>query len=266
MNTMATPEETRPKLAFSNLVVNPDEAKDFATKYGFDGVEWTISQETLPKSPSEESALMETISHLHPLEIRFHGAFRKMDIGDKDPVIADEALQSFKKISRIVSKLQGRYLTIHLGLGLDTTTHLSWERSVERLAELVIYSNSLDVHLCLENLGWGWTSRPELYEKLIRKTGAWATLDIGHAMVSPSVRSQQYTIEDFVSPHPDRFLGAHIYHEEKGKGHMPPKELADLKYRLELVSMLPLCDWWVLELHQKKALLATLNIVREFLN
>jgi hypothetical protein len=103
-----------------------------------------------------------------------------------------------------------------------------------------------------------------LFEKLIRKTGAAVTLDIGHARVCPSVQSFQYDFEDFVLPHHQRIMNAHIYHEEREEGHIPPQSVRDLEGRLSILSCLP-CDWWVLELREEHSLLATLPIVREFL-
>jgi len=121
------------------------------------------------------------------------------------------------------------------------------------------------VRLCLENLAWGWTSRPELFEKLIRKSGCWGTFDMGHAQVSLSVTTQQYRVEDFIAPHADRFLNVHIYHREDGDRHLSPASLADLEDRLLLVRRLPRCDWWVLELREREPLLSTLKVVNEFL-
>ena len=66
-------------------------------------------------------------------------------------------------------------------------------------------------------------------------------------------------------PHPERFLNAHVYHEECASGHVPPEKLANLRERLLLLQKLPLCNWWVLELREEAALLQTLGIVREFL-
>jgi hypothetical protein len=118
--------------------------------------------------------------------------------------------------------------------------------------------------VCLENLASGWSSRPELFEKLVRKSKAAVTLDIGHARMSPSVQSQRFDLEDFVTPHLRRVLNAHIYHEERNDRHTAPESLADLEDRLHLLTCLP-CDWWVLELREEKALLETLRVVREFL-
>ena len=254
----------RPKLACCNCFSDVKLLKRFALEHGFDGVDWSFTLENLPQSLAEESTLIKTISSLHPLEVRYHCAFNKIDLGDVDPREANNAMKIFRQACRLVSKLRGRYLTIHVGLGRDSTDDLHWHKTVEGLVDLVRFANNVGVRLCLENLAWGWTSRPELFEKLIRKSGSWATIDIGHARVSPSVMSHIYEEEDFLLPHPERFLNAHIYHEEEGDWHVPPQKVADLTDRLNLLRQLPLCDWWVLELREKQALLDTLDVVREF--
>lgn len=255
-----------PKLACCNFIPETTLLKEFALEHGFDGVDWSFTLEDLPRSPAEESSLAKTISALYPLEVRYHCAFKKTDIGDVSQAEAHNAVRIFEYVCRLVSKLGGRFLTIHVGLGRDSTIDLSWQRTIEGLARVVRFANGLGVRLCLENLAWGWTSRPELLEKLIRKSGSWATLDIGHARVSPSIRSKHYQMEDFVAPHPERFLSAHIYHEEKGTRHLAAEKMTDLKDRLQLLRNLPLCDWWVLELRQQEPLLSTLRMVREFLD
>lgn len=257
---------TSPKLACCNFIPETTLLKEFALEHGFDGVDWSFTLEDRPRSPAEESSLAKTISDLYPLEVRYHCAFKKTDIGDVSQAEAQNAVRIFESVCRLVSKLGGRFLTIHVGLGRDSTIDLSWQRTIEGLAKIVRFANGLGVRLCLENLAWGWTSRPELFEKLIRKSGSWATLDIGHARVSPSVRSQHYQLEDFVAPHPERFLSAHIYHEEQGTRHLSAVRLTDLEDRLHLLRKLPLCDWWVLELRQEEPLLSTLEMVRHFLD
>ena len=254
-----------PKLACCNFIAEAGKLKAFALDHGFDGIDWTITLDDLPRTPAKGSALLKTISGLHPLEVRYHCAFHKIDLGDIDEGKAKTAEVLFRSVCRLVSKLEGRFLTIHIGLGRNTTNSLSWDRTVERLTELVCFSNNLGVHLCLENLGWGWTSRPQLFERLIRKSGSLVTIDIGHAHISPSVMSLGYDGEDFVTPHPGRIVNAHIYHRENGDEHLPPENIADLYDRLCLLRQLPSCDWWVLELREEKALLDTLTIVREFL-
>ena len=75
-------------------------------------------------------------------------------------------------------ELGGRFITIHIGgLGRESAFDLCWQKTLAGLTELVHRANKLGLRLCIENLAWGWTSRPDLFEKLIRLSGAWATLD-----------------------------------------------------------------------------------------
>ncbi len=253
-----------PKLACCNFLSPTERLKEFALDNGFHGVDWSFTTENLPRTRLEETALVKTIADLYPLEIRYHYFFLNSDVGAVDHDEARTAMNRFRSVCRLISKLKGRVVTIHVGLGRDSTSDLSWEKTLTGISSIVRFAANLGIQVCVENLAWGWTSRPELFEKLIRKTGCWATLDIGHARVSPTVMDRFHELDDFVSPHPERFLNAHVYHEETREGHVPPKELADLEDRVLLLTELPLCDWWVLELRDEEPLLQTLRIVQEF--
>ena len=255
----------KPKLACCNFMQDPVALKRFALSQGLDGIDWSFTPANTPASPAEESRLMGIIADLDPLDVRYHCAIHNMDLGDMDHEQSVKALHTYQLLCRMVAKLGGRHFTIHVGLGRSRTHDLSWEDTVTRLSQLVRFGANLGVRICLENLAWGWTSRPHLFEKLIRKSGAYATLDIGHAKVSPYVTSHHYDLEDFLGPQQDRFLNAHVYNIENGEGHLAPGSLSDIENRLGLLLTLPLCDWWVLELHREEPLLQTLRIVREFL-
>ena len=246
-----------------NFISDVPTLKRFALANGFAGVDWTLKVEDLPENPLDESRLLRKIAQLHPLEVRYHLAFEAVDLGDVENRRAEYAMEVFRHACTLLSRLDGRYMTIHLGLGRDSTVGLSWERTLAALADLVSYGKSLGITVCLENLAWGWSSRPELFEKLIRKSQAGVTLDIGHAWVCSSVETQGYTFEDFVAPHPETIFNTHIYHEERNDRHLPPEHLDDLRNRLNVLSGLP-CDWWVLELREEPALLATLDVVRAY--
>jgi sugar phosphate isomerase/epimerase len=254
-----------PQIACCNFIDDVRQLRAFARDHGFDGVDWTFKYPEFPLHPAAENELIQAIQSLHPLEVRFHCAFAQTDLGDEDPAQAAAALRTFQAVCRLAAKLRGRYVTIHIGLGRDSTVDLCWERTLTALSDLVQFAGKFWLRLCLENLAWGWTSRPELYEKLLRKSGAWSTLDIGHAQVCPSVASQQFTIEDFVQPQPERICNAHIYDVETWEGHVPPQFLEDVRGRLDLLASLPLCDWWVLELREEQALHKTLQIIREYI-
>jgi len=256
---------TNLKLACCNFLPDIRRLRDFALEYGFTGVDWTISDPDFPLHPAAAREIQQVGQELQPLEVRFHCAFPQTDLGDDDPGQAAAALRLFQAVCRLVAAANGRYLTIHIGLGRDSTLELGWERTLTRLRDLVQFAANARLRLCLENLAWGWTSRPDLYEKLLRKSGVWATLDIGHAAVCPAVVSQQFRLADFVRPHPERFCNAHVYHVETEAGHLPPQRLEDIQDRLDLLSELPLCDWWVLELREEAAIRAALPILREYL-
>jgi sugar phosphate isomerase/epimerase len=259
-------QKTTPKLACCNFIADREALKAFAVERGFQGIDWSFTPENVPVTSGEESALEKTIQYFHPLEVRYHCAFPRLDLGNNDDTKAEQALETLSRLCRLVSALGGSFLTIHIGLGRNTTYKLSWERTIKRLTRLVNIADDNGVRLCLENLAWGWTSRPELFEKLVRKSGSGVTIDIGHARVSPSVVTRLYDVDDFTTPHRERIFNAHIYHTEKANNHHAPETVKQLQDRLQLLQTLPHCDWWVLELREESALLKTLAVVREFLH
>jgi sugar phosphate isomerase/epimerase len=255
----------KPKLALCNFLADVTELRELAFRHGFSGIDWSFDATVLPATPLEESKWMKNLSAFDSLEVRYHCPFYQIDLGHQDPAEAKAAEAIFRRIIRLVSKVEGKYLTIHIGLGHDSTEPLSWEATIENLTRLVQYGARKGVTLCLENLAWGWTSRPHLFEKLIRGSGASVTFDIGHAHACESVRSHSYSAEDFVAPHSDRVLNAHIYHKEvSNQGHMPPDRLEDIQDRLAILEDIG-CMWWVLEVREENGLLQTQRIVNEYL-
>jgi sugar phosphate isomerase/epimerase len=255
-----------PKLALCNFITNTKALREFALDHKFDGIDWTFTTQNFPRSPHEEFDLRTKISGMYPLEVRYHCFFPMMDVGSAREEEALSAMRLFRSVCRLVSPLRGRFITIHVGLGRDSTSDLSWETTLLGLSELAAFAGRFGLRVCIENLARGWTSRPYLFEKLLRKSALWGTLDIGHARVCASVKTQCNTVEDFVQPHRERVLNAHVYHEETTEGHLPPSQIEDIAPRLSLLRSLPACDWWVLELREETALLRTLAIVRSFLN
>jgi hypothetical protein len=227
----------RPKLALCNFLEDATELKEFAARHGFSGIDWSFDANALPATPSEESKWVRQLSTFDSLEIRYHCPFYQTDLGHQDPAEAKAAEALFRRIVRVVSKVEGKYLTIHIGLGHDSTEPLSWEATIENLSRLVHYGARKGVTICLENLAWGWTSRPHLFEKLI----------------------------DFVVPHAERVVNAHVYHTEvSALGHIPPERLEDIQDRLAILEDIG-CTWWVLEVREKQGLLQTQRIVNEYL-
>lgn len=255
----------KPKIAVCNIFKSASETKEFALANGFQGIDWSFDLETLPITPIEESRWAREQGRLVPLEVRYHCPFFQIDLGHDDPAQAKQAESIFKRIIRMVSRAGGRYLSIHIGLGHNSTEPLSWETTIANLGNLVRFGADHQVKVCLENLAWGWTSKPNLFEKLIRLSGAGVTFDIGHARVCESVQSQQYAVEDFVTPHPRRVFNAHIYHEEiPGKGHLPPERIEEIEDRLALLSRVG-CDWWAIEIKEPGPLLFTRGLIEAYL-
>lgn len=255
----------KPKLAVCNIFSDTKKLRAFALEHKFSGVEWSFYPDRIPRTPAEQSRWVKDLSTLRPLEVRFHCPLYQVDLGHDDPGEARAAGVLFRHLIGLASKGGGRYLTIHIGLGRESTEPLSWDTTVRNLRRLVQHGAEHRVKVCLENLAWGWTSRPNLFEKLIRKSGAGVTLDIGHAYVCESVISHQFTVEDFVSPHPDRVFNAHLYHEEiPGLGHLPPERIEDMAERLFVLEKIG-CPWWVVEIHEPEGLLRTKKILDGYL-
>jgi sugar phosphate isomerase/epimerase len=255
----------RPKLVMCNIFDELSRIKDFAFVNGFDGIDWSFDLKTLPRTPMEESRWAGEQARLAPFEVRYHCPFFQIDLGHDDPEQAKKADDIFRRIIRMVSRAGGKLLSIHIGLGHHSTEPLSWETTIANLRNLVRFGADHQVKVCLENLAWGWTSKPNLFEKLIRLSGAGITFDIGHARVCESVLSQQYAVEDFVTPHEHDVLNAHVYHEEiSGQGHMPPQRMEDIASRLDLLARIG-CPWWVIEIKEPEPLLNTKRIIDAYL-
>ncbi|MEJ2109921.1 MAG: TIM barrel protein [Acidobacteriota bacterium] len=255
----------QPKLAMCNFIPGIDRLGAFAREHRFSGIDYSFDLKTLPRTPSLEAEWVKGIHSLEPMEVRFHCPFERVDLGHDDAEKVREAEDLFWRVIRLVSKAGGQFVTIHIGLGHESTEPLSWEITLEKLKRLVQYGRTMQVKVCLENLAWGWTSKPNLFEKLIRTSGAGVTLDIGHAHACESVQSRYYTVEDFVSPHADRVYNAHVYHTELlDEGHITPSTVDEIKDRLSLLKKLR-CTWWVLEIRQVEGLLQTREIVDAYL-
>ena len=254
-----------PKLAAPNLFSDINTLKSFVMDYGFHGIDWTLRPEDMPSNRVEEVRFFKTISKLAPLEIRYHLFFPDYELGDMHNDKALSAKHRFYEALDLIAKLSGRYATVHVGLGRNSMENISWNRTIIGLQDLVTQARNVGIHISVENLAYGWTGEPKLYQKLIRTTSCNGTLDIGHAYVCPAVTSGAYEVEDYALPHPERIISAHVYHKETATGHTPPVSTSDLEDRLLLLERLPLCNWWVLELREVEALLQALDCVREFL-
>ncbi len=248
-------------LACCNFIEDPLELRDFALSNGFSGIDWSFFPDKIPQKPAEISKWIDKIKSLAPLEVRFHSPLPRTDIGHKDPDKRSAAMDVYERLIRLCSLAGGRFLTIHVGLGRDSTKPLSWELTIKNLARLVELGRNSGIHVCLENLAWGWSAKPNLFEKLVRETNARVTIDIGHIWACESITTQQYSPEDFIVLHRGRIENAHIYHTEiPGKGHIPPVYCEQVSHRLALL-LLAGCKWWVIEIRDKKELLNAKRLI-----
>ena len=109
-----------PHLAMCNFIPDVERLRCMALECGFDGIDWTLKLEDLPTDGVRENGLRPSVSRLRPLEIRYHCAFNGVDLGHADPVKAAEAVSFYRRACRLVSDLEGRFMTIHLGLGRES--------------------------------------------------------------------------------------------------------------------------------------------------
>ena len=145
----------RPKLVTPNLITDPEKMRQFAEDNGFDGIDWSFDLAHLPATPAEESRWVRRQEHLKSFEVRYHCPFLQVDIGHEDKDIQATAMEIFRRLIRLVSKARRKYLSIHVGLGHNTTKILSWETSIANLRQLVQFGIASGVTVCLENLIWG---------------------------------------------------------------------------------------------------------------
>lgn len=261
---LTVPRGPLPLLAAPNLFPDPDAVRRFAVAHGFDGIDWSFDPAGIPKTPTEETRWVANQGRLAPLEVRYHCPFPQVDIGHEDPATRVWAMDLFRRLIRLVAKAGKNHLSLHVGLGHDSTSLLSWEATIRNLGELVHFGSAYGVTVALENLLWGWSSKPNLFEKLVRRSGAFVTIDIGHAHACESVQSQAYGVRDFISPHADKVTSAHVYHYESPEiGHVPPSRLEDIRERLDMLMRTP-CRWWVLEIREAEGLSATKAIVEQY--
>jgi len=107
----------KPKVVMCNIFPKVHQVREIAIENGFTGIDWSFDLEQLPETPLEESNWAREQAILSPFEVRYHCPFYQIDLGHDDPSLAAKAEAVFHRIIRLVSKVRGRYLSIHIGLG-----------------------------------------------------------------------------------------------------------------------------------------------------
>lgn len=249
-----------PLIAIGNIY-GEDAARlaDFAYEFDFKGIEWSVAPY------SSDIDLLKQVDLLHDFGVRFHLRWPGIEFAYADSR-SKAAMDLYRRKFEIIAILGGEYVTIHLGLGRIDCKQLDWGKAIENLTALVATGSEMGIKVCLENLTTNWTSKPELYKQIVKKTGACVTFDVGHAHVCYMKQPGKNIYKKFSQPNQGRILGAHIYHTEiPGMGHIAPQNLVQIKERLSLLDSLPNCKWWLIELTRPDEILRTRRICQQFL-
>jgi sugar phosphate isomerase/epimerase len=227
----------------------------FASRNGFSAIDWSIDPDL---SEGEFLSRMETLAGF---QLRFHCRFHGVDVAFADRR-GDDSLELLMRTVDQVAKAGGHHMTVHTGLGNPTGEGIELSRAIDNLSVLVAHGNRSGVAVALENLTTPLTNDPHLFRRIVSESGAFVTIDIGHAHAVRDLHPRKDICGEYILPHRDRLLNAHIYHTElEGFGHIPPESLSDISGRLDLLAMAQSCDWWVIELMRPDELLRTRDLL-----
>jgi len=266
-NKKKSSETVFPKIALSSKYSNnPHALLQFAKTKGLEGIEYSISSESAAHLRVEYSTMKKLAAS--ELEIRYHLPFKEIELAHEDPAHAEKSLKYIKECIDMVSVLGGVHVVVHLGLGYQDALHkLSLKNAFKYLEQVVVYGRQKEVTVCLENLTFGFTSTPEGFKKLLEKTGAMATVDIGHVVSSPVVEDGKVSPEEFILAVAPFIRGAHVYDKEINEHpyHLPPREEAALQSRLQTLMKTD-ANWWLIELGEPGEILLTASYARNILS
>ncbi len=250
-----------PRIALCNIFDQDSEMlANFAYKQGFECIDWSMSPDVSDKD------FFLKMDSLRDFEVRYHCRFFNVDFAFADKR-SEEAMEIFRRMIRLVSAVNGKYMTVHIGLGQTSDEQLDWGKAVGNLSNLVSYGIDHGITICLENITTVWTSNPKFFKSLIEETGAGITLDIGHIHVCQEKLQQENLCKKYTYPHTDRVFNSHIYHTENAEiGHVAPKNLDQIVNRIEFLILETNCNWWVIELSKPDEILKTRDILIHYLN
>ncbi len=233
---------------------------EFASRNGFSGIDWSID----PSLPERE--FLSRIKLLAGFQLRYHCRFHGVDVAYADRR-GDDSLELLIRTVDQVAKAGGKHMTVHTGLGNPTGEGIDLSRAIDNLSLLVAHGNRSGVAVALENLTTPLTNDPLLFRRIVAESGAFVTIDIGHAHAVNGLHPRKDICSEYILPHRDRLLNAHIYHTElEGFGHIPPQSLAEISGRLDLLAMAQSCDWWVIELMGQDELLRTRDLLLSYID
>jgi sugar phosphate isomerase/epimerase len=250
----------QPILAMCNIFdQDAERLARFASKNGFSGIDWSID----PSLP--EGEFLSLMQSLAGFQVRYHCRFHGVDVAYSDQR-GDDSLALLLRTVDQVSRAGGRHMTVHSGLGNPSGNGIHLSRAIDNLAVLVAHGRQNGVAVALENLTTPLTNDPLLFRRMVLESGADVTVDIGHAHAVRHLHARHDIFAEYVLPHRNKILNAHIYHTElDGYGHVPPESLADISDRLDLLGLAESCDWWVIELMNPAEVLRTRDLLQNYL-
>jgi len=251
----------QPQIAMCNLYdQDAERLVEFASRNGFSAIDWSID----PSLPEKE--FFSRMKRLEDFQLRYHCRFHGVDVAYVDRR-GDDALDLLMRTVDQVAGAGGKHMTVHSGLGNPSGEGIDPFRAIDNLSVLVEHGNGSGVAVALENLTTPLTNDPLQFRHIISESSAYVTLDIGHAHAVGNLTSRGDLFGDYILPHRDRILNAHVYHTElDGYGHVPPEGLSDICKRLDLLGTAPSCDWWVIELMNPAEVLHTRDLLLSYLS
>ncbi|SEM50210.1 Sugar phosphate isomerase/epimerase [Syntrophus gentianae] len=251
----------QPRIALCNIFDQDVEPlAEFASRNNFSAIDWSID----PFLP--ESEFLSRMKRLEDFSLRYHCRFHGVDVAYADSR-GDAALDLLTRTVDLVAETGGKHMTVHSGLGNPTGEGIDESRAIDNLSILVEHGNRQGVAVALENLTTPLTNDPLRFRRIVSESNAYVTIDIGHAHAVGDASSRKSIFDDYIFPHRDRILNAHIYHTElEGYGHVPPERLSDIDGRLDLLGTASFCDWWVIELTDPAEVLRTRDLLQIYLS
>lgn len=250
----------QPQIAVCNIFnQNAELLAAFAERHGFEAIEWTIA----PQQPRDQ--FVKLMRRLEPFDVRYHCRHIGVDLAFSDDR-GESSLELLNGTVEQVAEAGGKYLTVHIGLGNPTGAGLDIDKAIANLSRLVLHGERHGVAVALENVTTPPTNDPDTFNRIVAESGAYVTIDIGHAHAVRELKHGEMIYERYILPNSERMLNAHVYHTELGGiGHVPPDCLWDLFIRLKTLSQFPRCDWWVIQLQDPKEVLQTRIYLKNFL-
>lgn len=236
----------------------------YAVENAYAGVEWYFNAFRLPLNPASRDRFFAALADVPSLRFSFHLPTTDVEVGHRDPDVAQASLGYLDMYVRRLSAWCSRQpdpprFTLHVGANSIPMEYLDWETTIAHLSRLRDVAERAGGILCLENLKSGWTNDPKLHLELAEASGAMITLDTGHAASSPLVRSGKQRIAEIIQQLKDRTRHVHLYgHETIDTGnHEPPGSWEEIRETCQALLETPPETGWVLELSTLSDLEAT---------